>query len=38
MEKYIEGNKEAFENRDPSWGTDITIRWLLLMRIIRKHI
>ena len=30
MDKYIEGNKaaweEAFENRDPSWGTDITDR------------
>ena len=30
MEKYIEGNKaaweEAFENRDPSWGMDITDR------------
>ena len=26
MDKYIEGNKaaweEAFENRDPSWGAD----------------
>ena len=32
MEKYIEGNKaaweEAFENRDASWGTDITERVL----------
>ena len=32
MEKYIEGNKaaweEAFENRDASWGTDITARVL----------
>lgn len=30
MEKYIEGNKEAweeaFDHRDPSWGTDITDR------------
>lgn len=30
MEKYIEGNKaaweEAFENRDASWGADITER------------
>lgn len=30
MERYIEGNKaaweEAFENRDPSWGADITER------------
>ena len=30
MEKYIEGNKEAweeaFENRDPSWGADIVMR------------
>ena len=30
MEKYIEGNKaaweEAFENRDPSWGADISER------------
>ena len=30
MEKYIEGNKEAweeaFDNRDASWGTDITER------------
>ena len=30
MEKYIEGNKaaweEAFENRDASWGDDITER------------
>ena len=30
MEKYIEGNKaaweEAFENRDASWGADITAR------------
>ena len=30
MEKYIEGNKaaweEAFDNRDPSWGADITER------------
>ena len=32
MEKYIEGNKaaweEAFENRDPSWGANITERIL----------
>ncbi len=32
MEKYIEGNKaaweEAFENRDASWGADITERVL----------
>ncbi len=32
MEKYIEGNKaaweEAFENRDPSWGANITERVL----------
>ena len=31
MEKYIEGNKaaweEAFENRDASWGNDITERF-----------
>lgn len=30
MEKYIEGNKaaweEAFDNRDVSWGADITER------------
>ena len=30
MEKYIEGNKEAweeaFENRDASWGADISER------------
>ena len=30
MEKYIEGNKaaweEAFDNRDTSWGADITER------------
>ena len=30
MEKYIEGNKaaweEAFDNRDASWGADITER------------
>ena len=30
MEKYIEGNKaaweEAFDNRDPSWGADIVER------------
>ena len=30
MENYIEGNKaaweEAFDNRDASWGTDITER------------
>ena len=32
MEKYIEGNKaaweEAFDNRDASWGADITERIL----------
>ena len=32
MEKYIEGNKaaweEAFENKDASWGADITARVL----------
>lgn len=30
MEKYIEGNKEAweeaFDKRDASWGADITAR------------
>ena len=30
MDKYIEGNKEAweeaFDNRDASWGADITDR------------
>ena len=29
MEEYIEGNKaaweEAFDNRDSSWGADITV-------------